>query len=192
MRPEVSAILLAAGMSRRMGSCKQLLPLDGQPFIVHCIDSIMAAGIRDIVVVIGAHGDEVVDTIRSLPVTIVRNLDPESDMAASVLVGMQAVYSISTGVFVSLVDHPLVEPDTYNALIVNHGRDPESILIPVHEGKKGHPTLFPRTILDELKTSMTLRDIVHAHPERVRLVEVADGGVTVDIDTPEEYRKVAG
>src|SRR5512138_1790934 len=127
--------MLAAGQSRRMGSCKQLLLLGGRPLIVHGIESITAAGVTNVVVVVGRRGETVADAVRSFGVAIAYNLEPDSDMAASVRVGMQRVSANSTGVFISLADHPAVSPVTYNTLLQWHDREPDSILIPVHGGK---------------------------------------------------------
>ena len=191
MKLEVSAVLLAAGMSSRMGSCKQLLPLGGRPFVVRCLDSINQAGIKDVVVVVGACLEDVVDAVCSLPVRIVVNPDPDSDMASSARLGVKAVSRAATGVFVCLSDHPLVSPGTYRSLMLRHAREPEAILVPVHAGRKGHPTLFPYRLLDGMTETQTLRDVIGAHPELIRLVDVPDGGVTVDIDTPEDYKEAA-
>jgi molybdenum cofactor cytidylyltransferase len=173
-----------------MGSCKQLLPLGDRPLIRRCLDGIIAAGVGEIVVVVGAGGDEVAAAVRHLPLTVVRNPDPASDMAASVRLGLQAVPAAATGVFIALADHPLVASETYRTLLLRHEEEPQAILIPVHEGQKGHPTLFPRPLLEGLATHATLRDIVRAHPGQVRQVPVADRGVILDIDTPEDYREV--
>src|SRR5512143_1154128 len=128
MKIEISAIVLAAGMSQRMGTCKQLMQLGGRPFVLRCLENVSAAGIRDVVVVVGACLGEVVDAVCNLPVVIVVNPDPESDMAASARLGIKAVSRSATGVFVCLSDHPLVSPTTYRTLVLRHAREPEAIL----------------------------------------------------------------
>src|SRR4051812_35075777 len=110
MQPHVPAILLAAGRSRRMGCCKQLLPLGDRPVIAHCLSSIIPAGIPEIIVVLGTRHEELAAVVRDFPATIVCNPDPEGDMSSSVQVGMQALLFPATGVIVCLTDHPLVSP----------------------------------------------------------------------------------
>ncbi len=183
---------MAAGLSRRMGMCKQLLPLEGKPVIRHCLDNLLDGGISDIFVVIGTQGYMIAETIRNYPVTVVRTTDPDGDMAASVLTGRAALPQTTSGVMIALADHPLITPQTVALLSAQHGKERDRIIIPVHEGKKGHPTLFPRPILDELTATGTLRDLVMCDPGRLRLVEVPDQGVRLDMDTPEDYQMIAG
>lgn len=175
-----------------MGSCKQLLPLNGKPVIVHCLEAMITASISDIIVVINSAGDAVIEATAGFPVTIARNENPESDMAESVRVGLGKIAAASTGVIVALTDHPLVSSKTYSLLVERHRTEPESVIIPVYEGKKGHPTLFPRAILEELKKPLTLRDIIRKHSDKVCELQVPDIGVALDMDTWEDYERVNG
>lgn len=174
-----------------MGACKQLLPLEGKTVIGRCLETLLVGGISEVVVVVGPQGDAIDKTVRGYPVTIVHTLDPKGDMAASVRTGRDALSSAVSGVVIALSDHPLVSPLTVALLATLHRKDQEAIIIPVHEGKKGHPCLFPRQILDELQGPLTLRDLVRNHSERVQLVEVSDQGVLLDMDTPEDYMQIA-
>ncbi|MCB2181612.1 MAG: nucleotidyltransferase family protein [Desulfobulbaceae bacterium] len=187
----IAAILLAAGKSSRMGQNKQLLPLDGKPFIRHCLDSLLEAGVVDIVVVLGANGAEIEPVIADLPVSLVWNSDPESDMAASVRIGLTALPDRTGGVLVCLGDHPLVSAATIKDVMAYYKTHPNKIIIPVCNGKRGHPTLFPLTIIEEIFAVATLRDIVHQDARRVALLDIFDPGVTADIDTPEDFQRIA-
>lgn len=109
-------------------------------------------------------------------------------MAASVRIGRDALPPEVSGVVIALCDHPLVAPGTVALLAACHDDEPDRIIIPMHNGGKGHPTLFPRIVLDELESSLTLRDLVRSDPGRVRLLGVSDPGVLLDMDTPEDYR----
>jgi len=73
-----------------------------------------------------------------------------------------------------------------------HRRTPEAILIPAYGEKKGHPSLFPHSLIMELATLSTLRDVIGTYPERVRVVAVDDPAVIEDMDTPEDYRRLVG
>ena len=190
--PRIAALLLAAGRSERMGRCKQLLPLAGKPLVRHGLETLLAAGVEDIIVVLGARGGEIVRAIDDLPVTMVENSDPASDMAGSVRVGLAAVAGDTQAVLVCLGDHPLVKAATVQALTDSHAAYPDKIIIPLCNGRKGHPTLFPRAAIAEIHTVPTLRDIVNRDGERVMLLPLADPGVTADIDTPEDYRRIGG
>jgi molybdenum cofactor cytidylyltransferase len=174
-----------------MGCCKQLLPLGNRPVIAHCLASIFRAGIDEVIVVVGMQHEPVLRAIEAFPVTVVRNPEPESEMAASLLAGMQALPPCATAAIVSLTDHPLVSPDTYRSLLRSHREEPRKIIVPVHRGGRGHPTLFPVAVLKELEMEATLRDVVRRDPERVLLREVDDSGILADMDTPEDYRRMA-
>ncbi len=110
MEPPVSAILLAAGSSRRMGRTKQLLLLGDKPVVKHCVDSLWEAGIREIVVVINACGNGLAEHLRGLPVTVAVNENADSDMAESVRIGIKRLRKFSAAVLICLSDHPLVAP----------------------------------------------------------------------------------
>lgn len=189
MFQRVSAILLAAGSSRRMGQSKQLLPLNGKPFIRHCLDSIIAAGITDIVVVLGRHNEELLKILEGLPVKIAFNENNDSEMAASVRIGLCAVDRDSSGVLVNLSDHPLVSAGTLKALVSKHKEAKDKIILPLFNDMKGHPTLFPRQVIEEIFSGVNMRQIINRDPDRVKLLDVADEGVIIDIDTKEDYEK---
>jgi len=187
----VSAILLAAGKSQRMGRCKQLLPLGDSRVIDRCIDALVAGGVGEIVVVVSKDGLEVAAAVQKYPVRVVVNPEAEGDMASSVRAGRDALQNKAGGVIVSLCDYPLVSSATIYSLILEHADSPGSIVIPCHQGRRGHPLLFPRTVLDELRDGTILRDLVQRLPERVRCLHLDDQGVLIDMDTPEDYRRIS-
>ena len=186
----VAAIVAAAGLSRRMGSCKQLLELGGKTVLARCLDTLLAGGVREIVVVVGLNSGPVAAEAGRFPVKIVVNSDPGGDMASSVRVGRAALSTSASAVIVALCDYPLVLPATVTNLKNAHAEEPERILIPCHGDRRGHPLLFPRLILEELKGDLTLRDLVHCDPTRLRCIPVDDPGILVDMDTPEDYRRL--
>jgi molybdenum cofactor cytidylyltransferase len=184
----VSAILLAAGSSKRMGKLKQILPLGGKPVIMHCLDTIIESGITDIVVVLSPAGKEIEGVIRNLPLTIIFNNNPSSEMVESVRIGLQTVHSGSTGILICLSDYPLITSDTLKILVTWHEKEPDKIIIPVYRNKRGHPNLFPKLCADEIFHGLTLRDIVYKENRRIQLAEVQDEGILYDMDTEEDYK----
>ncbi len=173
-----------------MGTCKQLLPLPDRPAVLRCVETITAAGIDDLVVVVGPEGDPVRKALDGLPVRFALNHDPESDMAGSVRVGLAAIDRACPALFVCLCDHPLVEPATLAAMARHLDEHPGAIVIPVHNGSKGHPTLFPRPVLEEIHSLPTLREVIAGHRDAVHFLELPDSGMLLDMDTPEEYRRL--
>ena len=175
-----------------MGSCKQLLPLDGTAAVVRCIEALLQGGIAEPVVMVSPDGDAVAAAVAAYPVRVVRTSDPAGEMTDTVRAGLEELPPDTTGVMIALCDHPLVSPATIARLAGTAQREPASIVIPVYEGRRGHPVVFPRSILDELDGDLTLRDLVRSDPDRVLQVEVADPGVLLEMDTPADYRRLTG
>lgn len=190
MRRNVAAILLAAGKSRRMGSCKQLLSLGGKTVIARCLDALVAGGVSEIVVVVADAANQVGAAVQDYPARIVVNPEEEGDMASSVRSGREALPTAVSGVIVALCDYPLVAAATICSLLTAHAESPDCIIIPCHQEERGHPLLFPRVILDELNDLLILRDLVRRDPSRIRYLTVEDPGVLEDMDTPEDYRRI--
>lgn len=173
-----------------MGSSKQLLPLGPKPVIRHCLDSVVGSGMRDIVVVLGEDSEAIAGAIDGMPVKTAYNREPRSDMAESVRLGLREIDAASTGVLVCLSDHPLVSSETVRILVKVHAEHPGRIIIPLNKGRRGHPTLFPRVIIQDIFNDKTLRDVITDHAGVVRTVEVDDDGVVLDMDTPQEYDQI--
>jgi CTP:molybdopterin cytidylyltransferase MocA len=169
-----------------MGKTKQLLPLGEKSVIRRCIDAHIEAGVGHITAVISSCGSGLDKHLEGLPLSIVVNDNQGSDMADSIRIGLKGL-GPARAVLVSLSDHPLVTAATIKRIIEEHERHPQAIVVPVYRDQRGHPTLFPRAIIEEIFTGVTLRDIVRKDPSRVHLIPVEDKGVVTDLDTPEDY-----
>jgi molybdenum cofactor cytidylyltransferase len=172
-----------------MGRLKQLLPLGNKPVLRHCVDTLIAAGVCDIVVVCGAQEERYADALKNSGALLVRNEAAGSQMADSVQLGLRALEGESSfsGVLVCLADHPLVQETTCLTLVHLHHEVPEKIIIPAFKGRRGHPGLFPMSIITDIYFQPSLRDIVREDPSRVLLIDVLDEGVVLDMDTESEY-----
>lgn len=173
-----------------MGTAKQLLRLGNKSVIRHCVDTLAGAGIEQVVVVTGARHDACAQELQGAAAQIVRNEAQDSQMADSARIGLRAVEETCSGVLVCLADHPLVTCSTYRTIIDAHGRSPEKIIIPVFQGKRGHPSLFPFSILSDLFFLPTLRDLIRENHDEVLMLDVADEGAVLDMDTREDYHVV--
>ena len=173
-----------------MGTSKQLLPLGDRPVIRHCYDAIADAGIRQVIVVIGARGNGIPDALHGTAATIVRNTVPGSQMADSVRTGLGAIDDRCSGVLICLSDHPLIAVGTYKAIINAHQEAPDRIVIPVYGGRRGHPSLFPPGAVQEIASGATLRDVIRMDASLLTLLDVADEGVVLDMDTDADYRRI--
>ncbi len=190
MKTAVAAVLLAAGKSSRMGRCKPLLPLGDGIVIQRCLDTLQRGGVNEIVVVVSIHGEEVARAAREHPVLIAVNPDELGDMASSIRIGRDTVSPETSGIIVALCDYPLVVPGTVQALIDQHAKHPECIITPTCQGRRGHPLLLPREILEELTEGKTLRDVLNKDAARICDVALEDAGILIDMDTPDDYRAV--
>jgi molybdenum cofactor cytidylyltransferase len=173
-----------------MGQLKQLLPLGDKTILRHSIDTLREAGIGQIVVVCGADREQYEGALASTGVRLVPNKMAASEMADSLRLGLEQIDITShSAVLVCLADHPLVTAGTYGTLVELHRGSPEKIIIPSFQGSRGHPGLFPATIIREIFTTTSLREIVRRDPERVLVVAVPDEGVVLDVDTEADYQR---
>lgn len=173
-----------------MGRCKQLLPLGERSALACGIETLLAAGLEEIVVVIGPAAAEVEAEARRFPARVAVNPASGSDMAASLQVGLAALSPGTTHVVVALCDHPLVAAATVATLLEEQQAHPEAIVVPTWGGRKGHPVLLPRKLLEELPRFPTLRDLLRVHAASVHCVEVDDEAVVLDMDTPADYARL--
>lgn len=187
----VAAIILSAGKSERMGSPKALLQYRGQSFLATILAAIASARMAPVIVVAGHHYDAI---SKEFPgVQIAFNPDYEQGMSTSVQAGIRALPVGLDGAAVFLVDHPMVDRQTIDALVARLA--PGRIVVPVHDGRRGHPVLFAAELFDEilgLKSDQGLNTVVRRQPERVIEVFVENAGVLRDIDTPEQFARLLG
>lgn len=200
----VTAIVLAAGSSSRMGRTKQLLVYHGRPLLRHVIDTLCLSRVDKIVVVLGHRQDEVAAVLAGLPLQIVINPDYALGQSSSVKAGLKALQGPGVdccspdagkerqGVLFVLGDQPLLKPETVNLLIENfmaHG----GIVAPFYHGARGNPVLFDLSYwpeFDALQGDAGAREIITRHPEALRKIEVNDPGILLDVDTPEDLESL--
>ena len=198
MAPRLSALVLAAGLSSRMGRLKPLLPLDpqgAQTPLGLCVGLFRAAGIDEVVVVTGHRDDEVGSAARAAGARVVYNPDFALGMYGSSRAGVAGLPPDTDGFFLLPVDIPLVRTGTVRLLARAFAGKPASVLLPVFAGRRGHPPLLGRELIGRIQDSAepagglrTLLDLVEAEqPERVREVQVADRFILRDMDTPADH-----
>jgi molybdenum cofactor cytidylyltransferase len=186
----LSAILLAAGKSKRMGELKQLMPLGEGTIIEQAIDNLLASAVDEVIVVLGHKAGEIKRAIAARPVKITVNPDYEEGMSTSIIAGLRLVDPKAQAVMLALGDQPLVESQTINRLIDEFRKSDKGIALPTYKGKRGNPVIFAikyKPELLKLKGDIGGRDIVKRHPQDVLEVAVSSEGVITDIDTEEDY-----
>lgn len=194
-------IVLAGGDSVRMGFPKALLRApDGQPFVVRIVRTLAAAGLTDLVVVTGRDHDATVaalhDAALPVPPKTARNPDTSRGQLSSLWVGMDAVVDAhADGILVTLVDVPMVTTSTVTSVLDTWQQTRAPIVRPAIGERHGHPVIFDRVLLDELRAApidLGAKSVVRAHERQIVNVAVDDEGCLVDVDTREDYRRLGG
>jgi molybdenum cofactor cytidylyltransferase len=189
----ISAILLAAGESRRMGRFKQLLELGEKTFIEHCVDNLRASHVEEIIVVTGHREAEVRSVLERAPVRFAHNAGYRSGMSSSIKVGVQAVSDRATACLISLVDQPRIDTDIINKVVAEYERCRRPIVIPTFGAKRGHPIILDLSLKEEILAideSIGLRQVISAHSSEIGYVEVHASYVVEDCDSPEDYERL--
>ena len=186
----IAAIVLTAGKSERMGgSPKALLQFRGRTFLEHVLAAIEGAGIHSTVVVVGHHRQEIASALQ-LPSLVFNPRYPQG-MSTSVQAGIRALTEGVVGAGIFLVDQPLIDSETIAALAAQ--LRPGRIVLPVHEGRRGHPVFLAADLFGEildLRPNQGLNTVVRRDHRRVTEVQVAHEGVLRDVDTPEEFENL--
>ena len=189
----VSAVILAAGRSSRMGGeAKLLLDAGGMPMIRRTVRNALAVAPVETVVVTG-HGAEAIEAaLAGLPVRFVRNPRHEEGQPTSVAVGVGALRDFAAAVIVMLGDQPLVTPADLDALIAAYrSLERGSILVPHHKGRRGNPIVFAARHIPAVVSggvNIGCRKLIETHGEDVARVEFDSDAFVLDCDTPEDYQ----
>jgi len=194
MAKTVTALVLAAGRSERMGAFKLLLPFRGRSVIETVVDTLLESPLKGVWVILGHRGEAIRQILAPRPVEYVLNADYEEGMFASVQCGFGAVPDATEGVLVCLGDQPGLSRAVVDPLLAAFETARQGILIPTWEGRRGHPVLIHtryREEILEMEGEQGLRELLWKHPEDVGEVPVADASILQDMDTPEDYRRLA-
>ncbi len=184
-------ILLAAGLSRRMGTQKLLLPFGGATVVEHIVDQLLASRMESVHVVMGSDADRLAGRLGARPVALVRHPEPAAAMLSSVRCGLRALPPCE-GVLVALGDQPSITSELIDDLVAAFDASGGGSVMPSDVGGSGHPIVFSMDYRDEVLTrfdEVGLRGLPHAHPDDVLEVEVATSAVLADVDYPDDYRR---
>lgn len=187
------AIVLAAGASSRMGRPKALLPAGAAgPTFAHAVCASLAAGGAGPVVLV-TRASLAGALSEALPgVRVVVNPDPDRGQLSSLLAGLAAL-DAPDAVLMTLVDVPLVRPETVRAIVQAWHATHAPLVRPLHAGRHGHPVVFGAALLEALRSADPAhgaKPIVHRFVPVSVDVAVDDAGVLEDVDTPEAYARL--
>jgi molybdenum cofactor cytidylyltransferase len=200
-RMTVGAVLLAAGASSRMGGRpKALLELGGVPLVMRQLIALSGAGVDEVAVVLGHHGDAIEAAVRSLPITLVRNPSPDDGQVSSVQLGLAALSPRLDAVIVALADQPLIDAQDIVALISTfRKRGAASMVVPRvkradGESVPGNPVMFDAALREEwlaASADLACRKWREKNPARVHWFDTDNQRYSVDVDTPEDLERFA-
>jgi len=187
--PAIAALVLAAGLARRMGSNKLLAPIDGVAMVARVVDAVLASRARPVIVVTGNEADKVRAALADRDVVFVHNPDFAEGLSGSLRRGIAAVPADCDGALVCLGDMPRVTAEDIDRLIAAFNPvEGRAICVPVRDGKRGNPVLWARRFFAEIQAlggDVGAKHLIGAYAEAVAEVASADDGVLIDIDTPQ-------
>jgi molybdenum cofactor cytidylyltransferase len=196
MASVIPAIVLAAGRSSRMGRAKATLPAgDGHTFLTRIVQTLLDAGVDDVIVVVGHDADLIAGSFSDsgLPARFVVNHDYDRGQLSSLVAGLNAIDRPGVAAaLLTLVDVPLVSASTVRAVIDSYRRTHAPIVRPTSGDRHGHPLLIDRSLFDALRgadPSAGAKSIVRTHASNAGDIAIEDEGAFLDVDTEEEYRK---
>lgn len=189
----ITAIILAAGQSKRMGQPKMLLPWGKFTVIEQVVTTFLNAGIEDIFVVTGGAHEQVESALQPYPVQRIHNSEYSSgEMLSSLQCGLRELPERAQATLIGLGDQPQIQPDSIRLLYDVYTKGQSRVIVPSFKMKRGHPWVVTRPLWGEilaLKPPQTLRDFLNHHASEIQYVNVDTSTVLADLDTPDDYKK---
>lgn len=193
-KDKLVVLILAAGYSKRMGDFKPLLKLNGEYVIAHAIKSFREGGISDIRVVIGYRNQDILPILFSQEVTPIYNENFSQGMFSSVKAGLNSVTHEVEGFFLLPGDMPLVNSSTIKKLVKKQQEKSYSVIYPTYLGKRGHPPLITKKCFGEILVQgedSNLRQALARFCDDSFNLPVADQGILIDLDIPEDFERLS-
>lgn len=205
--PQIVAILLAAGLSTRMGQPKQLLPFGNSTIIETVIDNMLSSNFDEVRVVLGHCAEEIEELIKNRGVVTVYNPDYRDGMLSSAQIGIKSIknpYSSTTSdegsndtnreaFSIMLVDQPFITTEIINKTIDGYRQTNKGISIPSYNYQRGHPVIFhykyAKEIIDLDDDSDGMRSLYKSYANDIHYVNVDTDNIIKDIDYPDDYTK---
>jgi molybdenum cofactor cytidylyltransferase len=184
----LAAVILSGGASTRMGSPKALLPFQGRPFLEHLLAVTTHQQISVRRVVLGAHAEPISKAINLKSDEIVINENWEQGQLSSIQAAIRSLPASTDGLLLCLIDHPLVSKALVDQLITRFYASEIKIVLPVYQGRRGHPVIFSASLYDELLQApldQGARAVVWAHSKEVAEVPTIEEGCILNLNDPE-------
>jgi molybdenum cofactor cytidylyltransferase len=189
----LAGIVLAAGESRRMGQPKQLLPFGERTILERVVDTLLTAGVGEVIVVLGHLAERVRAVLGDRPVRAVINEAYRQGMLSSVKCGVRAIGTGYDAVLFALGDQPHITCAVVSEVIGAYRTGNAGMVIPCYGGKKGHPIIINlqryREAIVNLPENVGLNALMQEHAKDVRLIDVTTDDIIRDIDVPDDYTR---
>ena len=186
----ISAILLAAGQSKRMvGENKLTKEIKGIPLIKLSVKNILASSIDELIVVLG-HQKETIEKLinKNEKIKFVFNKDFESGIASSIKTGLNNLSEKTEAFFICLGDMPMISPNIYNQLIKSINK--KEIIVPTYKGQQGNPVLFAKSMKEKIiniSGDVGAKKILELNKDKILNLEINDQCVTKDFNTQDSF-----
>ena len=195
MKQRIAAVILAAGMSSRMGQQKLLLPLGGKPLLSYVLSLVHDKIWADSIVIIGQPEDELAELCRHYNLRSVYNANRQNGQATSIALAMQQLQGEFDGFMFFMGDQPLLSLALIEAVLIQFAQtaDNRSVIVPCYQGQRYSPVLFGshwQADLAALAGDTGGRQIMRKNPEWVHELAWPDAGPFYDADTWEEYQEM--
>ena len=188
----ISAMILAAGESKRMGQPKMLLPWGDKTVLGQVISTFQGAGLEDILVVTGGAHWQVEEIVKQHGARSVFNPHfAGGEMLSSVQLGLAGQKPETQATLIGLGDQPQVQPGTLRLIREAFVAGMSPLIVPSFQMRRGHPWLVERSLWQELlalQSPLTLRDFLNRHASGITYLEVNTPTILADLDTPEDYQ----
>jgi molybdenum cofactor cytidylyltransferase len=189
----LAAVILSGGASQRMGSPKALLPFQGRPFLEHLLDITKhpKVGVRR--VVLGAHAEHIAKEVALNPDEVVLNEQWEQGQLSSIRAAIKSLPAGTDGMILCLIDHPLISRILVDGLIDQFYATHAPVVLPVFEGRRGHPVIFSAVLYPELEKApdqLGARSVVWAHEAEVSEHITMEEGCVVNLNDPAAFARI--
>lgn len=188
----ISAVVLAAGKSKRMGQAKLFLPWGNTTVIGKVIDELVKAGVDHLYVVVGSNKEELPALLSGYSIEYIFNPEYANDeMIISVKMGLSKIHDESTAALIVLGDQPQIEANIIRSIVDSYKLTGKKIVVPSFQMHRGHPWLIDRSLWEEiynLETGKTLRDYLKQNQDNILYIETNSSCILQDLDTPEDYK----